>query len=189
MLELTELLQHYQRRYKHEVSPTRCLDLVRSQPDCLSRNCFADGHFTASAWVVNQSHERCLLLHHRKIGKWLQLGGHVEHGSDLLAEAAREVKEESGLSSSPLTLDIFDVDVHQVPKFLHEPAHFHYDIRFLLVADEHQSLHKTDESNDVMWIEVANIEKFTREESVLRMVKKQKSFFADIEKGSGLQYS
>lgn len=180
MFKLTELLQRYQRRYKDEVSPTRCLDLVRSQSDCLNRNCYADGHFTASAWVVNQSHERCLLMHHRKIGKWMQLGGHVEQGSDLLTEAIREVKEESGLSSTPLTLDIFDVDIHKVPKYLHEPAHFHYDIRFLLVADEHQSLQESDESNDLMWTQTEDVASFTKEESVLRLVRKQQGFFREM---------
>ena len=114
----------------------------------------------------------------------MQLGGHVEHGSDLLAEAIREVKEESGLTSSPLSLDIFDVDVHQVPEYLEEPAHLHYDIRFLLVADEHQSLLRTAESIDLMWIKVENIANFTQEESVLRMARKQERFLAEVKDSS-----
>ena len=184
MLKLTELLQHYQLRFQQEVTPARCLELVRSQPDCLNRNCYEDGHFTASAWVVNPNLERCLLLHHRKIGKWLQLGGHVEIGADLLDEAIREVKEESGISASPLTLDIFDVDVHEVPEYLKEPAHLHYDIRFLLVANEHQTLLRSAESNGLMWIQVENIANFTQEESVLRMVRKLERFSAE-RKNSG----
>ncbi len=174
---LTELLNHYQQRYPLEVAPNKCLEFVQSQPDCLSRNCYEDGHLTASAWVVNPRHDKCLLMHHRKIGKWLQLGGHLEHCGDLLSEAIREVKEESGLAPSPLTLDIFDMDVHQVPLYREEPAHFHYDIRFLLVADELQTLQETAESNDLKWIYIEDVGNFTHEESVLRMVRKQKRFF------------
>lgn len=177
MLDLKELLKQYHQRYPLEVAPIECLRLARTQPNCLDRSCFLDGHFTASAWVVNLSHERCLLTHHRKIGKWLQLGGHVENNGDLLAEAIREVKEESGLAASPLTLDIFDVDVHKIPAHREDPAHFHYDVRFLLVADEFQTLHATDESNDVRWIRMEDITQFTEEESVLRMVRKQNRFF------------
>ena len=107
----------------------------------------------------------------------MQLGGHVEDNGDLLAEAIREVKEESGLAASPLTLDIFDVDVHKIPAHREDPAHFHYDVRFLLVADEFQTLQATDESNDVRWIRMEDITQFTEEESVLRMVRKQNRFF------------
>lgn len=179
MFDLTELFKQYQQRYPLEVAPIKALEFVRSQPECLNRNCYEDGHLTASAWVVNPTHDRCLLVHHRKIGKWLQLGGHVEHCRDLLAEAMREVKEESGLASSPLTVDIFDMDVHEVPVYREEPAHFHYDIRFLLIADECQTIPATSESSDVRWIYIEDVVNFTLEESVLRMVRKQKRFFAD----------
>ena len=72
------------------------LDFVRAHPDCLARTC-APGHLTGSAWIVSPDRRRTLLTHHRKLGKWLQLGGHADGDADLLAVALREAREESGL--------------------------------------------------------------------------------------------
>ncbi|MCY3886074.1 MAG: NUDIX hydrolase [Gammaproteobacteria bacterium] len=172
MITLLEQIQKYHQKFPTEIAPATCLAFAKSQSQCFDRHCFKDGHFTASAWVVNPSRKLCLLTHHRKISKWLQLGGHVENSRDLLAEAQREVKEESGLDSSPLSLDIFDIDIHQVPANRDEPAHLHYDLRFLLSADEKHPLQRTSESHELRWIHTDDIETFTQEESVLRMVKK-----------------
>lgn len=172
MVDLTEQLEKYLRRYPLETAPPKCLVFIQSQPDCFNRRCFQNGHFTASAWVVNSNHDKFLLTHHRKIGKWMQLGGHVEQSRDLLAEAMREVKEESGLPSSPLSLDIFDIDIHQVPAFQNDPAHLHYDLRYLLLADEKHPLLRTSESNELRWIDRHEIGNLTQEESVIKMVRK-----------------
>ncbi len=51
--------------------------------------------FTVAIFVVENS--RVLLIHHRKLDKWLPLGGHVELDEDPEQAALREVKEESGL--------------------------------------------------------------------------------------------
>lgn len=175
MHHLTDQLQQYLRRYPTEAATRQCLALIRSQPNCLNRSCYEDGHFTASAWVINSIRDKCLLIHHQKFNKWLQLGGHVEGNQDLLAEARREVKEESGLEASQLSLDIFDIDIHKVPAYNEEPHHRHYDIRFLLTADDNHPLHKTSESHEIRWVRIKDITELTQEESVLRMARKQES--------------
>ncbi|MCS7338516.1 MAG: NUDIX domain-containing protein [Verrucomicrobiae bacterium] len=51
--------------------------------------------FAVAVFVVHQA--KVLLVHHRQLGKWLPLGGHIELDEDPEAAALREVKEESGL--------------------------------------------------------------------------------------------
>src|ERR1700677_1858721 len=74
------------------------VELVEARQDCLVRSCMP-GHLTGSAWVVSADRGRTLLTRHRKLGKWLQLGGHADGDGDLLAVALREAREESGLGA------------------------------------------------------------------------------------------
>ncbi len=132
------------------------------------------GHLTGSAWIVDETFSHALLLHHGKLNKWLQPGGHIEDDADLLSASLREAREETGADVCPHSLSIFDVDVHEIPARANEPAHFHYDIRFLLVADKTVPLLVSSESNDLAWVALEQIEQLTQEESVLRMVRKTK---------------
>lgn len=91
----------------------------------------AVGHVTASAWIVDSALKKVLLHHHRKYGRWLQLGGHVEDGETVIEAAMREAMEESGIASlSLLGGGVFDVDVHGVPGPGGDHDHYHFDIRF-----------------------------------------------------------
>jgi 8-oxo-dGTP pyrophosphatase MutT (NUDIX family) len=98
----------------------------------------ADGHFTGSAVVVSAAGDRVLLLHHRKLERWLQPGGHAEPGErEGTAVALREAREETGiegLSLHPSAPRPLDVDVHPIPARGAEPAHRHLDLRYLVVA-------------------------------------------------------
>lgn len=145
---------------------------VSENEACFDRTLRA-GHITGSAWIVDHDYAHTLLTHHKKLGKWLQLGGHADGESDVLRVALREAREESGLQEiRPLLYEIFDVDVHLIPARKAEPAHFHYDIRFLLVADCNLPLLMSDESKDLRWVALRKVSRLTREESVLRMVRK-----------------
>ncbi|MFA6456416.1 MAG: NUDIX domain-containing protein, partial [Bacteroidota bacterium] len=105
--------------------------------------------------------------------KWLQLGGHSDGDPDPLNVALREAEEESGIPGIiPLSKEIFDVDVHPIPARKNVPEHFHYDIRYLFEADDTHSLTITPESKDLAWIPLNDIEQFSTEESILRMVRK-----------------
>ena len=95
-----------------------------------------DGHVTASAVVARPGNE-FLLVFHRKLDRWLQPGGHVESGDATVFDTAvREACEETGISEfeAPLGGAILDLDVHAIPAFGDEPAHSHFDVRFLLTA-------------------------------------------------------
>ncbi len=145
---------------------------VEAHPDCLLRTQLS-GHLTGSAWVVNASRTRTLLTHHRKLDKWLQLGGHADGDPDLLAVALREAGEESGLTRlKAVTSEIFDLDRHWIPERKTEPAHWHYDLRFMIEADPGEPLIVTNESKDLAWVDVAAVTTLNPEESMARMVRK-----------------
>lgn len=125
------------------------LSLVESEPACFARSTFAPGHFTGSAFVFAAADGRVLLHHHRRLDRWLQMGGHDEGESDPGATALREGREESGLPDLVLASPaILDVDVHPIPAGRGEPAHAHFDVRYAAVtlsadaarADEAESL-------------------------------------------------
>jgi len=148
------------------------LRFVETHADCAERS-LQIGHLTGSAWIVDRERKRTLLTHHRKLGKWLQLGGHADGQLDLLAVALREAQEESGLARLRVVdAVIFDVDRHLIPARKTEPAHWHYDIRFMIEADPGEPLVVSDESHDLAWIEIARMAEYNAEESMLRMARK-----------------
>jgi 8-oxo-dGTP pyrophosphatase MutT (NUDIX family) len=99
-----------------------------------------DGHLTGSAITVSADGSRVLLLHHRKLDRWLQPGGHGDPGETTGEEVAlREALEESGIRGlhlHPAAPRPLDVDVHDIPARGNEPAHEHLDLRYLVVAPE-----------------------------------------------------
>lgn len=131
------------------------------------------GHITGAAWILNPERTHVLLTHHRKLNKWLQLGGHADGDPDLLRVAMREAQEESGMFDFiPLSENIFDIDVHEIPPHKEDPRHLHYDIRFLFEANMRTPIKITDESHDVQWIPMERVREYTNESSILRMVRK-----------------
>ena len=168
---LRALLAAYRARWPQEADTvSRFEAFVDTHPDCFERTC-RPGHITGSAWLVDAAGERVLLTHHRKLGRWLQLGGHSDGDPDPLAVALREAREESGLAVRSLDDAVFDLDVHRIPARGDEPAHLHYDVRFLVVA-EGERFQKTDESHALEWVPVGAVRSLTGEESVLRMARK-----------------
>lgn len=153
------------------VAETICF--VEAEWDCLSRAC-APGHLTGSAWIVDAARGRTLLTHHLKLEKWLQLGGHADGDGDLLAVALREGTEESGLTRlRAVSAEIFDVDRHWIPARKMEPAHWHYDLRFIIEADPGEPLVRAaNESKELAWVAVSGVTALNPEESMARMVRK-----------------
>jgi hypothetical protein len=66
---------------------------------------------------------------------------------------------------------IFDVDIHEIPPFRDIPAHYHFDVRFLLEGDDEEPLVQNEESNAVAWVALDDITSYTDEESVVRMAR------------------
>ena len=92
---------------------------------------------------------------------------------DLLAVALKEAREESGLTRlKAVSAAPFDVDRHLIPERKGVPAHYHYDLRFMIEADPAEPLVISDESKDLAWVEVARVTSLNPEESMARMVRK-----------------
>jgi 8-oxo-dGTP pyrophosphatase MutT (NUDIX family) len=148
------------------------LGFVGAHEDCFHRSCLT-GHLTGSAWITDAAGARTLLTHHRKLDKWLQLGGHADGQTDVLQVALREAREESGLSGIRVrSEELFDVDRHWIPERKGVPGHWHLDLRFWLEADPSEPLVVSDESHDLSWVAVERVGELNPEESMLRMVRK-----------------
>ncbi|MGX6960555.1 MAG: NUDIX hydrolase [Rickettsia endosymbiont of Pentastiridius leporinus] len=133
------------------------------------------GHFTASGFLINNDKTKFLLMHHKKLNTWLQLGGHCDGNSNILEVALREAKEESGISEIEVVSDqIFDIDVHYIPKRPNEPAHYHYDVRFLLKTINNDNFIKNNESHELKWFSFSDYLQLgiELERSVTRMIEK-----------------
>ncbi len=170
VLKLLQAYQPFQNADKQARDET--LAFVRTTENCFERTSLC-GHLTGSAWIVNPSHNMALLTHHRKLNRWLQLGGHADGDPDIFRVAHREALEESGLTRiTPFSTEIFDIDIHEIPARASEPRHKHYDLRFLFEADPSLPLVISDESHDLQWIAYDQLEQYETDQSVLRLMRK-----------------
>jgi len=132
-----------------------------------------EGHFTGSAWVVSADGRRTLLLHHRKLDRWLQPGGHADGDADLARVALREAEEETGLRDLVVEGGVFDLDRHAIPARGAEAEHWHYDVRFVVRANGSEDFVLNEEANALAWREVADVALDPHaDESVRRMARK-----------------
>ena len=150
----------------------RFVAFVLENAGAFDRAC-VPGHVTASAWIVDPLRTRALLTHHRKLGKWLQLGGHVDGDRDVRRSAMREATEESGLRSLRLVDGaIYDIDAHCIPAREGEPEHEHFDVRFAFEANADERFVVSDESHELAWIPLDALTSYGADESVLRLARK-----------------
>ena len=114
------------------------------------------------------------MTHHRQLDLWVQPGGHADGNENLLEVAINETKEETGLTQFKIVSEeIFDLDIHEVPKYKHIPKHFHYDIRFLLETNRNPNDIKiSKESFDVAWIHKSAVLQKNNDSSIKRMLNK-----------------
>ena len=129
----------------------RMLDFIAEHPENAHRRTCLEGHLTASALVLDAAGERALLLHHRKLGKWLQMGGHCDGDANLPGVALRESEEESGIEGLRVLPRIVDLDIHEIPARPGEPAHLHLDTRYFVLAPEGAEPVRNHESNALRW--------------------------------------
>jgi 8-oxo-dGTP pyrophosphatase MutT (NUDIX family) len=173
---LLALLDAHRTRFPEESAMiARARRFVAETPDCFDR-VPGRAHLSASAWVLNPARDHVLLVLHRKLGLWLQPGGHADGDPDLLRVALTETAEEAGMPPDavrPLSAAVFDVDGHAIPATATEPRHDHHDIRFLVEMDD-----RTDppgnpaEAHAVAWIPLRDVPRFNTMRSVHRMLRK-----------------
>lgn len=156
----------------------RFQEFVSTTPDCFERT-HLSGHITASALICSPDMEKILLIHHKKLQKWLQLGGHADGHPNPAEVCLKEAQEESGLKDFTFFYfeedqkepQIFDLDIHSIPERKQEPEHYHYDLRFLLKAGD-TNIQANEEANDLKWFTLEQARAVTQEESMLRQFRK-----------------
>ena len=171
---LAQALAAYRQRWPAEAGPVALFEqLLDEGGHAFARERLA-GHFTASAWLVAADGARVLLTHHRKLGLWLQLGGHADGDPDLVRAALKEAQEESGLDGLRIDGDaIFDLDRHWIPGHKGVPAHWHYDVRYVVRAGDDETFVVSDESHALAWRDIAELAgSDAADASVRRMARK-----------------
>lgn len=154
---------------------SRMMALLESPGDPFSRGHYEPGHFTASGFVLSPDGGSVLLVLHRKLNRWLQPGGHIDPGdADLFAGACREVAEETGLTGlKPADgfNGIYDLDIHPIPARTAEPAHGHFDVRFLLRASA-TDITRNDETHDAEWVPLDALAQRMHDPAEARVIRK-----------------
>lgn len=147
------------------------LSLLDLPGDVTSFDHYVPGHITASGFVTSPNRDSVVLIHHRKLERWLQPGGHLEPGdADLEAAARREIAEEIGLSNLSC-FGLFDIDIHTFPWRPGAPEHLHFDLRFAF-ASESEHLSALDGVTDARWVPFGDLDQYGTDRSVARPVAK-----------------
>lgn len=163
---------------REEAHKSRILRLLETSEQPFSRTQYAPGHVTASAFVLDPGRSELLLILHGKLHLWLQPGGHVDpEDPDVLGAARREVLEETGVALlEPVGSGLLDLDVHDIPARADQPAHAHFDVRFLFTTPS-RDFRAGSDARDARWVPIAALRAggsgvYPSDESVLRAVRK-----------------
>jgi 8-oxo-dGTP pyrophosphatase MutT (NUDIX family) len=172
---LLQQLEVYSSTYSEELSFKNQFIQLLQHADAFQRT-HLPGHITGSAWIVDASKTKALLIHHAKLNRWLQPGGHADGDENVLRVALREAEEETGVKEYKILSEgIFDLDIHPIPNRKDFPEHLHYDIRYLVQANTIDELILSDESFNVAWINFDELPALTdHNSSINRMVEKVK---------------
>ena len=175
---LPELINQYVPQHEEEILFQKDFLKLLQNPNAYLRD-HLPGHITGSAFVLNPARSKVILLHHKNLDRWLQPGGHADGDEDILQVALRELEEETGLGGAKLlSPGIFDLDIHPIPERKGFPAHLHYDVRFLFEADDRNQLIVSDESLDVKWVALQELNTLSDSPSIHRMAWKVMRIFA-----------
>jgi 8-oxo-dGTP pyrophosphatase MutT (NUDIX family) len=145
------------------------LMLLECTADPFSRHQFTPGHITCTGIVFARDTKRILLIHHRRLDRWLLPGGHVEpEDAEIWDAARREVIEETGAQLAPdPPPPLAGLDVHGIPAGKGEPYHLHHDILFCFRALS-DDLQLSEESRDIAWCAPADFDRYAVPENVRR---------------------
>lgn len=131
------------------------LDHLVRYPHGVERACVI-GHITASALVMDQACSRVLLTLHPKVGRWLQLGGHLEPDDASLQDAAaRESREESGIENLTISTWPLRLDRHRVP--CAGAMSEHLDVQYLVQVPQDAVAVMSEESDDLRWFDLGSL--------------------------------
>lgn len=169
---LADQLSDYRQRWPEESDVVEDFLALLADPQNPFERQRLQGHFTGGVWLVSADGQRLLMTHHRKLGRWLQLGGHADGDTDMARVALKEAEEESGLSGLHVEdAAIFDLDRHWIPERKDVPGHWHYDVRYVVHAHGGEDFVVSEESLDLGWREIAPMAQES-DESLARMARK-----------------
>lgn len=170
---LIRALQRYRDQWQGEAETVAQFEMFLREHEHVFHRSHAYGHFTGSSWLISRDGARVLLMHHRKLDRWLQPGGHADGDADLARVALREAQEETGVRNLRLEEGIFDVDRHRIPGRGSEPEHWHYDVRYVVRAGGDERFVLNSESRALAWRSVAEVaDDDTLDPSLRRMAHK-----------------
>lgn len=172
MQEIIEEIMAYEPFTEQEAADKKLfLDKLQFQENLLTRE-NTDYHFSSSAWVINPSYDKVLMVYHNIYQSYSWTGGHADGCGDLLYVAKKELEEETGIHDYQLiheglfAFDILPVHEHYKKGQLIK-EHYHINTAYLFMAKEDQMLHiKEDENSDVKWIDVAELDQAVTEEEM-----------------------
>jgi 8-oxo-dGTP pyrophosphatase MutT (NUDIX family) len=173
--QLLEELRCYHAADRLEAQHQRAvLDLLSYGTAPFSRAQYVPGHITASCFIIDPGSQRLLLHHHRRLDRWLQMGGHVEDGESAKDAALREAAEESGLRDLVMVSEsVVDIDVHEIPPWKGEPGHSHFDVRYIARTSHPESIMiDRAESNELGWVDLDRAIPLMNEEASTRVILK-----------------
>jgi len=177
-MDWVQLIKRYnpynEQEKKDKETILHCVNIFE---DVLSRN-NEIVHITSSAFVVNNTKDKVLVVYHNIYNSWSWTGGHADGEDDLLAVALRELTEETGVKNvQPVTAQIFSLDIlpvlGHIKRGKYVSAHLHLSVAFLVEADENESLvAKTDENSGVRWIPIDEMTAYSNEPHMQKVYKK-----------------
>ncbi|MBX2963769.1 MAG: NUDIX hydrolase [Cyclobacteriaceae bacterium] len=176
--KLMASLREYKTAYAEEARYRDQFLKLLNDGSCFHRH-HLPGHLTGSAWIVNNPGTKTLLIHHGKLNKWLQPGGHADGDENIFSVALREALEETGLKNLHPVIDApFDIDIHLIPARVDFPEHLHFDVRFIFSASEFDEVQLSPESNQLQWFNIEFVPELVKHNtSILRMIEKTKVLF------------
>jgi 8-oxo-dGTP pyrophosphatase MutT (NUDIX family) len=138
-------------------------------------------HFTSSAFIVNETCSKVLMVHHNIYNSYSLVGGHVDGSADMLATAYREIRQETGVQQVQLlhddiiSLDILPVIGHYKEGVYVSP-HLHLSLCYLFMATEGSDVRpKADENGAVDWLPLATLDTYIEESHMLVVYDKIKA--------------
>ena len=175
---LRELIENYKPYNMQEREDKKVMmTYLNTFKDCLTRK-NALGHFTSSAFIVNEDYTKVLMAYHNIYKSYAWLGGHVDGCEDTLKVAIKEANEESSiknlelLSDNIISLDVIEVQGH-FKKGNWVTPHVHLNVTYLFKANDKDFIkNKEDENSSVAWIPIKELDKYVSEENILPIYQK-----------------
>lgn len=162
------------------------LDFIEKNDDAFFRE-NVTGHITASSFIVNKSRTRVLFCYHNIYNSWSWTGGHADGEENLLSVAIKESTEETGVSVTPVSKKIFSVELlpvaGHIKKGKYVSSHIHYNVTYLLEADENEKTAVCEEENSaVSWIDISEIPHKSTEKWMIEKIynKLTKKLYSDF---------